>query len=113
VLLSGQLGGLLDALHTSRRTMAIVRQNLAWAIAYNVVAVPLAMAGYVTPWMAGIGMAASSLLVVLNALRLTRDRIREGRRDERSQARGKRRKARGVRRNARNAPARSSAPSRL
>jgi len=113
VLLSGQLGGLLDALHTSRRTMAIVRQNLAWAIAYNVVALPLAMAGYVTPWMAGIGMAASSLLVVLNALRLTRDRIREGHRDERSQARGNRREARGVRRNARNAPARSSAPSRL
>ena len=72
VLLSGQLGGLLDALYTSHRTMAIVRQNLAWAVGYNVVALPLAMAGYVTPWMAGIGMAASSLLVVLNALRLTR-----------------------------------------
>ena len=78
VLLSGQLGGLLDALHTSRRTMAIVRQNLAWAIAYNVVAVPLAMAGYVTPWMAGIGMAASSLLVVLNALRLIGTACGEG-----------------------------------
>ena len=91
VLLSGQLGGLLDALHTSRRTMVIVRQNLAWAIAYNVVALPLAMAGYVTPWMAGIGMAASSLLVVLNALRLTRSRVSgEHRgRDERSQARVK------------------------
>jgi Cu2+-exporting ATPase len=51
-----------------------VRQNLAWALAYNVVALPLAVAGLVTPWMAGIGMASSSLLVVLNALRLVRDR---------------------------------------
>ena len=70
VLLSG-LGGLLDAMHVSRRTMRIVRQNLAWAVAYNVVALPLAVAGLVTPWLAGIGMAASSLLVVLNALRLS------------------------------------------
>ena len=115
VLLSGQLEGLLDALRTSRRTMAIVRQNLAWAIAYNVVALPLAMAGYVTPWMAGIGMAASSLLVVLNTLRIARVRLPEEHRDrdERSQARGKRREVRGVRRNAPKGPVRSSTPSRL
>jgi Cu2+-exporting ATPase len=82
VLLAGRLGGLLDALRTSRRTMAIVRQNLIWATVYNMVALPLAMAGYVTPWMAGIGMAASSLLVVLNALRLVQQPwVSQGHRD--------------------------------
>jgi Cu2+-exporting ATPase len=52
--------------------MRIVRQNLFWSFAYNITAIPLAMCGWVTPWMAGIGMSASSLLVVLNALRLQR-----------------------------------------
>jgi Cu2+-exporting ATPase len=70
VLLEGRLAALHDAIGIAGRTMRIVRQNLAWAVAYNVVALPLAMAGYVTPWVAGIGMAGSSLLVVLNALRL-------------------------------------------
>jgi len=49
-----------------------VRQNLAWAFAYNLCAIPLAMLGWVAPWMAGVGMSASSLLVVLNAMRLAR-----------------------------------------
>ena len=66
--------------------MRIVRQNLAWAVAYNVVALPFAVAGYVTPWLAGIGMGLSSLLVVLNALRLVHDE---------PQARGERQEARG------------------
>ena len=70
VLLSEQLPHLLDAIRTSRRTLAIIRQNLAWALVYNVVAVPLAAAGLVAPWMAAIGMSSSSLVVVLNALRL-------------------------------------------
>jgi Cu2+-exporting ATPase len=83
VLLSG-LDGLLDALRVAARTMRIVRENLAWAVAYNVVALPLAVAGLVTPWLAGIGMAASSLLVVLNALRL----IEHESRGERPEARG-------------------------
>ena len=60
-------------LRLARRTLGIVRQNLLWAFGYNFLAIPLAMAGWVTPWMAGIGMSASSLLVVLNALRLQRD----------------------------------------
>jgi len=54
----------------SRRTLRVVRQNLAWAAIYNVVAVPLAIFGYMPAWAAGLGMAISSLLVVLNALRL-------------------------------------------
>jgi Cu2+-exporting ATPase len=49
-----------------------MRQNLAWAAAYNAACVPLALAGWLPPWAAGLGMAASSLLVVLNALRLAR-----------------------------------------
>jgi Cu2+-exporting ATPase len=52
--------------------MRIVRQNMAWAVAYNLVCVPLALLGLFPPWAAGLGMAASSLFVVLNALRVDR-----------------------------------------
>ena len=74
VLLSDDLRHLAEGVRLARRTLRIIRQNLAWAFAYNVTAIPLAMAGWITPWMAGIGMSASSLLVVLNALRLQRPR---------------------------------------
>ena len=60
------------AVRLARRTRAIVRQNLAWALGYNLVAIPLAAAGLVTPWVAALGMAVSSLIVTLNALRLAR-----------------------------------------
>lgn len=70
VLLSNDLGALARGIATARRALAVIRQNLAWAVVYNLVALPAAMLGLVTPWMAGIGMSASSLLVVLNALRL-------------------------------------------
>ncbi len=70
VLLGEDLGRLAQAVALARRTRRIVRQNLGWAFAYNLSAIPLAMLGWITPWMAGIGMSASSLLVVLNALRL-------------------------------------------
>jgi Cu2+-exporting ATPase len=70
VLLSEQLPHLADAIQTSRRTLSIIRQNLAWALVYNVVALPLAAAGWIAPWMAAIGMSTSSLVVVVNALRL-------------------------------------------
>ena len=61
---------LLEALRVARRTRAVIRQNLGWALAYNVVAVPLAVMGMVTPWVAALGMSASSLVVVINAMRL-------------------------------------------
>jgi len=70
VLLSNDPMHLFNGVMLSRRALRIIRQNLLWAFAYNVVAIPLAMIGLVTPWMAGIGMSASSLLVVLNALRM-------------------------------------------
>ena len=72
VLLGGRLDGLAIALQTARRALRVIRQNLAWAFGYNALAVPLAACGFVTPLMAGIGMAASSALVVANALRLLR-----------------------------------------
>ncbi|MFT5933808.1 MAG: Cu2+-exporting ATPase [Hydrogenophaga sp.] len=68
-----QGGRVMDVVHTltlARDTMRIVRQNLLWAAAYNGVCVPLALLGYMPPWLAGLGMAGSSLLVILNALRL-------------------------------------------
>ena len=72
VLVSGELGRLGDAFGLCARTAGIVRENLGWAIAYNLAAIPAAAAGLVAPWMAGLGMAGSSLAVVLNALRLRR-----------------------------------------
>jgi Cu2+-exporting ATPase len=72
VVLSNRIGD-ITALHAgAARCMRIVRQNLSWALAYNLACVPLALAGWLPPWAAGLGMAGSSLLVVLNALRLTR-----------------------------------------
>jgi Cu2+-exporting ATPase len=72
VLLSQHLPHLLDGIHTAQRTLGIIRQNLAWALAYNLLAVPAAALGYVAPWLAALGMSLSSLLVVANALRLVR-----------------------------------------
>lgn len=72
VLLRDDLRSLVSGRRLARRTLAIIRQNLAWAFAYNLLAVPAAMAGWVTPLIAGVGMGASSLLVVLNALRIGR-----------------------------------------
>ncbi len=72
IMLGDSLAPLTTAIEMSRKTMRIVRQNLAWAIVYNTLALPLAAAGFVPPWLAAIGMSASSLVVVLNALRLNR-----------------------------------------
>ena len=71
VLMSGRLDCLVQTLHRSRKTMRVVRQNLAWSVVYNAACVPLALMGWLPAWAAGLGMALSSLLVVLNALRLS------------------------------------------
>jgi len=70
VMLSERLGVLAQGVQMARRTLQIIKQNLTWAVLYNLTAVPLAAAGMVAPWMAAIGMSLSSLVVVFNALRL-------------------------------------------
>lgn len=72
IMLGDSLRPVVIAVRLSRQTMRIVRQNLGWAIVYNALALPLAAAGLVPPWLAAIGMSASSLIVVVNALRLSR-----------------------------------------
>ncbi|GGY27354.1 heavy metal translocating P-type ATPase [Pseudoduganella albidiflava] len=70
VLLNGQLGLVADTAATANVTMRVIRQNLAWASVYNAIAIPAAAIGLLGPWLSGVGMAASSALVILNALRL-------------------------------------------
>ncbi len=72
VWLGEQLQGLEHVFLVARKTMRIVKQNLVWALAYNVLAIPLAVTGSIEPWMAALGMSLSSLIVMLNALRLGR-----------------------------------------
>jgi P-type Cu2+ transporter len=70
VLPADRLMAVAQTISLARRSLRVVRQNLAWAAAYNAVCVPLAVVGWLPAWVAGLGMAASSLLVVGNALRL-------------------------------------------
>lgn len=70
VLTSARLAGVPEAERIARLTMRAIRQNFGWAIAYNVVALPLAAFGLIGPWEAAIGMAASSFVVILNSGRL-------------------------------------------
>jgi len=72
VLLSNRLQSLVSAFQVARRSRRIIIENLAWASLYNGLILPFAAVGWVTPLWAALGMSASSLLVVLNALRLTR-----------------------------------------
>ncbi len=72
ILLSNNILHLADAHRIAQRSLRIIQQNLLWATGYNIIAIPAAAMGYVAPWLAAIGMSASSLIVVLNALRLTR-----------------------------------------
>ena len=72
ILVGDSLRSLPVAIEVAGRTKVIVRQNLLWAAGYNLTAMPLAALGWVAPWMAAIGMSLSSILVVLNSLRLMR-----------------------------------------
>lgn len=72
VLLSGDLSVIPKAMLKARDTGKIIRQNLAWSLTYNVLALPLAAMGLIPPWAAAIGMSTSSLIVIANALRLNR-----------------------------------------
>jgi Cu2+-exporting ATPase len=72
VVISMRLSDVPAAFALARRSLRIVRQNLVWALAYNAACIPLAIAGWLPPWAAGLGMATSSLVVVANSLRLAR-----------------------------------------
>lgn len=72
VLLSPRLSAIAETAEVASKAMQVIRQNLAWASFYNVVAIPAAAVGWINPWMSGIGMSVSSAVVVLNALRLRR-----------------------------------------
>ncbi len=74
VSLGRRLGTIVTAVEIAMDTRTIIRQNIIWAIVYNVTAVPLAVGGFLAPWMAAIGMSLSSFVVVMNALRLHRAR---------------------------------------
>lgn len=78
VIVGGDLHAVLDTWQKARQCRRIILQNFAWALGYNISAIPLAAMGYIPPWAAAIGMSLSSLLVVANSLRLNR---RPGRRE--------------------------------
>ena len=70
VLLNSHLNGISHILHIGRLTKKIIKQNLALSLSYNALTIPLAMMGWITPLIAAIAMACSSIFVTLNALRL-------------------------------------------
>lgn len=73
VLLRGDFKQLPRAFQLMKKTRQVIMQNLAWAVLYNVIAIPAAAMGFVSPWIAALGMSLSSFVVVLNSLRLKQD----------------------------------------
>lgn len=72
IFLNGDIGQIMPLIRHARQTMKIIKENIAWAIVYNLISIPLAFFGVLSAWLAGLGMAVSSLIVVVNALRLTK-----------------------------------------
>lgn len=75
VLMRGDLNRVADAIEISKRTIRNIKQNLFWALIYNVIGIPIAAAGFLAPWLAGAAMAFSSVSVVMNALRLQKVKL--------------------------------------
>jgi Cu2+-exporting ATPase len=71
ILLNGDISQIPALIRHAQQTMRVIKQNIAWALVYNLISIPLAFTGVLSPWLAGLGMAVSSLIVVANALRLT------------------------------------------
>jgi len=71
ILLNGDISQIPQLIRHAKKTMQVIKQNIAWAIIYNLVCIPLAFFGVLSAWLAGLGMATSSLIVIANALRLT------------------------------------------
>lgn len=74
-LIRGDLNSIADAIFLSHKTMTNIKQNLFWAFGYNVLGIPIAAAGFLAPWVAGLAMAFSSVSVVLNSLRLQKVKV--------------------------------------
>lgn len=72
VFLNGDISQIPHLISHAKQTMKIIKENIAWAIVYNLISIPLAFFGILSAWLAGLGMAVSSLIVVANALRLTK-----------------------------------------
>jgi len=77
IVMNNQISNVVTLITEARRTLGIIRQNLSWAFIYNLTCVPLAILGMLPAWLAGLGMALSSLLVIGNALRLSKIKIEE------------------------------------
>ena len=75
VLVGGKINQLADAIRISRKTLTIIKQNLFWAFSYNIVAIPIAAFGYLTPTVAAFAMAFSDVIIILNSLRLKATKI--------------------------------------
>lgn len=72
IFLNGDISQIPDLIRHAQHTMKIIKENIGWAIFYNLISIPLAFFGILSAWLAGLGMAVSSLIVVANALRLTK-----------------------------------------